>query len=731
MSDDFAMKLYALTYQRLVPEGVEWLPRWPVAYGMALQDNEPKDCLAAAMRRCLKRRFLGLFSLEQGLEMAERACHPNQRLAWIVTTCDTFGSRAIVPMLKKLAVCLNRPRPEDEWAQALCWGLGRLGRDILLPIGERFEHAGPLQKDHYCQCLWYLGKAARGCQKGLRGYPAPWSEAVLYALEGEGAELLIEWRVPHVWLDDRSLRRIGALAFSCRAEERAYACRALSGWGPGMEAGRRMLQVLLCDPEPEVACLAWESMGPSADLKGLRHAAECGHRRLKETAQSLALAYVIPRQNLENTDETVRIYVALLALAPPSREAQSQLLRLLPTFDEALQVEVLTHLVDYGLSNREWEGSLLAVMSSGSLELRCLALKAYRQIGGSVEPLLRWCGDRELGPFAVEAVLANGSVDLILRALDDDALLRTEFLEGMRRTDFLSGAILGPEPDRLFSRVEELAASDELAASVLSDLDLEGRDWPSIFAFAHLESKIVTYLMRRRRYFPETLIRQMSLGKAVTMETLELLTEILPRERVICLLGSMFTHSRIADRQLFFAALWSLEGDGWRLLTEWIGDPNQRISLAAVQMMKAWLSRSDGQRAWIDAAGTSFLRGRFRDWMKPELHRLLAQAMLGRKSVSAVDWALALLCEDPVTNRLCRDFLTSCLDTRLHRRVIEGVLAAALAGERPEAWRMLRLWIPLEEGIVEQILASPRDPDEEAEFARQSLLKELSDLRGR
>ncbi|MBS2035882.1 HEAT repeat domain-containing protein [bacterium] len=620
-----------------------------------------------------KARKPGPHSLEHCLHQSARALHPAQRLAWLMSLVEGHREKAIEPLLKSLGVALNRPSPFVELGEALAWALGQLGRDILLPIGDRFKDAPFLVREHYCQALWYLGPQARGCQPWLKNQHTEWAEAVLYRLEGLGSQALIERRRVPVWLDQPSLSRLAELAFSQEPGDRMYALRALDGWGPERPQAVRLVRATLADPDDEVKLQAWRtllSLGERPTASEVLAALRSQQRQLVQLASDhcdLLLGRQPPLDALEealhNEDSTrAGLALARLLARPFPGERLRRFLRLLGR----LTPEQQSAASDWVLSADWWAED--------------------------------WARMVELEPpcFPLLDALAEHSA----------ATLQLYLQPALRQ--------------RLLARLEKLAGGERL----LVQLQGECLTWDRLLSLSGDRLKGALDAIHKSGQLPDQLLQPLYAGQWIRAESLELMAALTPDgEERTARLQRVFAAAAPEARGSFEDVLERLPDQGWSLLGTWLEQPE--LSEAAMDLLdrrlkshpKAW------SRIWEMASATQ-TRGR-RDWVVAQAvcklhhpdHFEVAAQLAQRGDFRAALYAL--------------EFLHEHYSVRERPRVLELTLNCLGHPDRAvrlDAIRHLRLNSPLPEGCIDQLLNGRPDPEEMVEQARLNLIRELTHL---
>lgn len=578
-------RLFALVRHGTQPADLSGLPVWPAAWALSQRlsasELEPfpsasPQRLGLAMQR-RRARSPGPHGLDHCLHQSARALHPVQRLAWLMALVEGYGDKAIEPLLKSLGVALNRPSPFVELGEALAWALGQLGRDILLPISDRFKDAPFLVREHYCQALWYLGPRARGCQLWLKAQHTEWAEAVLYRLEALGSLELIERRRVPIWLDDKSLERLAELAFSQEPGDRLYALRALDGWGPARSQAVRMVQATLADPDDEVKLQAWRtllSLGELPEAADVSRALRSHHSQLVKLASDhcdLILGSKPPLDSLEEslaTGETARVELSLARLLarPFPSERLRRFLSILNRLTDDQQRQASEWLVKADWWAEDWARMV------------------------ELEPA---------NPFLLQALAnrPNATVQLYLQpALRQRLLDRLEGVEGAQHLrEQLQGACL--TWDRLWTLSSE--RRNQALEAILKAGEL-----------------------------PQQLLAPLFSGQFIRPESLELVIRMSPQPQLLNeRLQTIFSACLPEDRDCFKDALNLLPDQGWDLLLSWLRHPT--LADAAADLLAIRLKSENAAKERMLGEGTplleiadSKLRGRWQWMVAQEVCRL-------------------------------------------------------------------------------------------------------------
>lgn len=676
-------RLFALARHGAQAAELSGLPVWPAAWALS-QQFQPEELaafpsaspqrLALAMQR-RRARPAGPHGLDHCLHQSARALHPVQRLAWLMTLVEGYGERAIEPLLKSLGVALNRPSPFIELGEALAWALGQLGRDILLPISDRFKDAPFLVREHYCQALWYLGAQARGCQAWMQSQHTEWAEAVLYRLEALGSLALIERRRVPIWLDSKSLERLADLAFSQEPGDRLYALRALDGWGPARAQAVRVVRATLADPDDEVSLQAWRSLlslGERPAPADVSRALRSQHPQLVQLASDhcdLLLGSQPPLDALEQSlaaQDPLRVELSLARLMarPFPGNRLRPFLSLLKHLTDEQQQRASEWLVKADWWAEDW-ARMVELEPANAHLLRALA-------------------DRP-----------NATVQLYLQpALRQRLLTRLEGLpEGSHLREQLQGACL---------------TWDRLAA--LSS-DRRNQALEAILKSGEL---------------PEPLLKPLYSGRSILPESLELVARLTPPDELATRLCDIFAVALPEERSHFVEILPLLPSQGWPLLQSWLEKP--AIAEPALDLLELRLKNFADASQWLQQEGWPVLlpdtaavtRGRWQ-W-------LVAQVVCRLDFPEHFQWARELCEADfrPALHAL--EFLHEHYSVRERPTVLEITLKALVHPERAvrlDAIRHLRLNAPLPEGVIEQLVSMPPDPEKLVMRARLSLIQEL------
>ncbi|MFN8606478.1 MAG: hypothetical protein U0931_03035 [Vulcanimicrobiota bacterium] len=675
-------RLFALTRGQLVD--LAGLPVWPLAWALSQQKSEAElrpfpsasaQRLALAMQRRQPRKP-GPHSLEHCLHQSARALHPAQRLAWLMVLVEGHGEKAIDPLLKSLGVALNRPSPFVELGEALAWALGQLGRDILLTIGDRFKDAPFLVREHYCQALWYLGPRARGCQPWIKNQHTEWAEALLYRLEGQGSEALIERRRVPVWLDHTSLGRLAELAFSQEPGDRHYALRALDGWGPERAQAVRLVRATLADPDDEVKLQAWRTLLSLGELPGAADvylALRSQQRQLVKLASDhcdLLLGSQPPLEALEEAVDKENPARAGLALARLlSRPFPSDRLRRFLSLLGRLTPEQQRAAAEWVVSADWWAEDWARMVE---LEPPCLAL---------------------------------------LNALAEKpaATLQLYLQPGLR--------------PRLVGRLSKLRGGEKL----LEQLQGACLTWDRLFSLSSERLKGALEAIRKAGEVPEQLLAPLYAGEWIRPESLDLVVRGCQEpEQLAKRLKKLFAVTKPKNRAIFLDLFDQLPGHGWEILNQWLED--ETLSEGAADLLELRLKNNPGEiaRLRLDTLDRISTRTRGR-W-----HWTVAQAFCQTNYPDHLEAAerIALIGDFRAAVHAL-GFLHEQYSVRERPRVLSLTLNCLRHPDRTvrlEAIRHLRLSAPLPEGVVDELLGSLPDSDEMVEDLRLTLIKELTHL---
>ena len=578
-------RLFALTRHPAQPADLTGLPIWPAAWALSQQLEEAQlapfpsaspQRLGLAMQR-RRARPPGPHGLEHCLHQSARALHPVQRMAWLMALVEGFGERAIEPLLKSLGVALNRPSPFVELGEALAWALGQLGRDILLPIGDRFKDAPFLVREHYCQALWYLGPRARGCQAWIHSQHTEWAEAVLYRLEDLGSLALIERRRVPVWLDSKSLERLAELAFSQEPGDQLYALRALDGWGPARSQAVRIIRATLADPDDEVKLQAWRTLLSLGELP----AAEDVSRALRsQQAQLVQLAS-------DHCD-------LMLGSQPPLDSLAESL-----SAEDATRVELsLARLLARPFPSDRLR-RFLSLLNRLTEPQQKLASEWLVKADWWAEDWARMVELEPANPYLLRALAnrPNATVQLYLQpALRQRLLARLENVEGgAELREQLQGACL--TWDRLWTLSSE--RRNQALESILKSGEL-----------------------------PDPLLEPLYGGRSIGPESLELVVRMTPDSQQLNeRLQAIFSVCLPEERAYFRDALDLLGDQGWALLLSWLKHPT--LAEAAADLIEIRLKKENADKERMLGEGTPLLeiadpklRGRWQWMVAQEVCRL-------------------------------------------------------------------------------------------------------------
>lgn len=672
-------RLFALTRGQLAD--LAGLPVWPLAWALSRQQSAAElapfpsaspQRLALAMQR-RKPRKPGPHSLDHCLHQSARALHPAQRLAWLMSLVEGFGEKAIEPLLKSLGVALNRPSPFVELGEALAWALGQLGRDILLPIGDRFKDAPFLVREHYCQALWYLGAQARGCQSWLKNQHTEWAEAVLYRLEGLGSQALIERRRVPVWLDKQSLTQLAELAFSQEPGDRLYALRALDGWGPERPQAVRLVRATLADPDDEVKLQAWRtllSLGELPSASDVYTALRSQHRQLVQLATDhcdLLLGNQAPLDSLEEalqSGDGIRAELSLARLL--ARPFPTDRLRRFLSILSRLTPDQQKAAADWIVSAEWWVEDWARMVE---LEPPC--------------------------PFLLDALAQRSAATL---QLYPQTALR----------------------QRLVARLQALPGGEKLQEQ------LQGAclTWERLFSLGTERLKGVLEAIVKSGELPEQLLTPLYSAEWIRPESLDLIVQLTPQPEVLTeRLQTIFVAARPEERAHFNEILERLPDQGWSILAQWL--TRATLAEATLDLLERRLHDKPEHwgKIWAMAVAAQ-TRGR-RDW-------IVAQAVCRLDHPDHFETAAQLAQNGDFRAALhALDFLNEHYSVRERPRVLEITLNCLRHPERAvriDAIRQLRLNAPLPEATVDLLLNTQPDPEEVVERARLNLIGELTNL---
>lgn len=679
-------RLFALTRHPAQPADLNGLPVWPAAWALSqqLSGEELAPFPSASPQRlglAMKRRKVrppGPHPLDHCLHQSARALHPVQRLAWLMALVEGYGEKAIEPLLKSLGVALNRPSPFVELGEALAWALGQLGRDILLPIGDRFKDAPFLVREHYCQALWYLGPQARGCQPWIHSHHTEWAEGVLYRLEALGSLALIERRRVPVWLDSQSLERLADLAFSQEPGDRLYALRALDGWGPARSQAVRVVQATLADPDDEVKLQAWRtllSMGELPAADDVSRALQSQQPQLVQLATDhcdLILGSKPPLDSLAESlaagdSSRVELSLARLLARPFPSDRLRRFLSLLNQLSEPQQQRASQWLVKADWWAEDWARMV------------------------ELEPS---------NPFLLQAVAdrPSATVQLYLQpALRQRLLARLENVEGgAQLREQLQGACL------TWERLETL--SSERRNQALDAILKSGE-------------------------LPEPLLSPLLAGQSIRPESLELIARLTPSEQLSARLTEIFAVGLPEERAYFVEILPLLPSQGWPLLQSWL----EKLSLAepAIDLLEKRLQNFEEASQWLQQEGHTVLLPNTNPSSRARWQWLVAQVVCRLDFPDHFEWAREL-CEGESRGALhALEFLHEHYSVKERPRLLEITMHALEHPERAvrlDAIRHLRLSAPLPESVIDQLLSLNSDPEPLIESARVSLIRDLTHL---
>jgi hypothetical protein len=676
-------RLYALARHGAQSADLSGLPVWPAAWALSQQLSEDQlaafpsaspQRLALAMQRRRPRRA-GPHPLDHCLHQSARALHPVQRLAWLMVLVESHGEKAIEPLLKSLGVALNRPSPFVELGEALAWALGQLGRDILLPIGDRFKDAPFLVREHYCQALWYLGPRARGCQAWMKAQHTEWAEAVLYRLEALGSDALIERRRVPVWLDSKSLDQLAELAFSQEPGDRLYALRALDGWGPARSQAARLVRATLADCDEEVVLQAWRtllSLGERPEAADVSRALRSQHSQLAQLASdhcALLLGPLSPMDSLEASvaagDEfLVDLAMARLLARPFPGDRLRRFLALLNRLNAEQQQQAARWLVRSDWWAEDWARMV------------------------ELEPA---------NPYLLSAIAERA-----------DATIQLYLQPALRQ--------------RLVSRLEGIPDGEQLSEQLQGDC----LTWERLGELRPERRNQAMDAILKTGELPDPLVAPLYSGHFIQPESLELVALLTPPEKLAARLTEIFTVAKLEDRAYFVEVLPLLPSQGWPLLNSWLANP--KTAEPALDLLELRLKNFAEASEWLQKEGWSVLVPDASALTLGRWQWLVAQVVCRPDFPDNFNWARELCQGDFRAALHALDFLHEHYSVRERPRVLDLTVQALGHRERAvriDAIRHLRLNAPLPEAIIEQLLTLPPDPEVLVERARVTLLEEL------
>ncbi|ODT57498.1 hypothetical protein ABS71_19765 [bacterium SCN 62-11] len=662
-------RLFALARHGAQPAELSGLPVWPAAWALSQHSSEADltpfpsasaQRLALAMQR-RQARPAGPHPLDHCLHQSARALHPVQRLAWLMALVEGHGEKAIEPLLKSLGVALNRPSPFIELGEALAWALGQLGRDILLPIGERFKDAPFLVREHYCQALWYLGGQARGCQAWMKVQQTEWAEAVLYRLEALGSEALIERRRVPIWLDEKSLDRLADLAFSQEPGNRLYALRALDGWGPARTQAVRLVRATLADPDDEVVLQAWRSLlslGERPDPADVSRALRSQHSQLVELATDhcdLLLGSRSPLDSLEEALEAgdplrVELALARLLARPFPGERLRRFLALLNRLNDEQQRQAAAWLVKADWWAEDW-ARLVELEPSNAHLLRAIAERPNATVQLYLQPALR---------------------------------------------------------QRLLQRLEGVSGAEELREQ------LQGAclTWDRLASLSSERRNQALEVILESGELPTPLLQPVLSGESIHPESLELVARMTPPHQLGERLTEIFSVSGVEDRVHFVEILPLLPSQGWPLLSSWLDQPN--LAEPALDLLESRLRDFAGASDWLRQEGWTVLVPDAAPPARARWQWLVAQVVCRLDFPDHFEWARELCQADFRSALHALEFLYENYAVSRRPEVIGLILEALGHSDRAvrvEAIAYIRKIQPKVSAVVSWMEALEPDPD--------------------
>ena len=665
-ADDFPLRLLLLSQGELPPGPVdEWMLVWfcrdhPAAALVGAHHASPRR-RALAVRRHRPRAH---HSLRECLEGIGQAAHPQLRLVWLL---QARRHQAVPDLLSWLA----NPSLSEDLVSALCWILGQFGREIVLQIGDRFPSALRVIKDRYCRALWYLGTEARGCERWFHHHDTPWSRAVLYRLEGWGAQQLMDWKAAPLWLDERSLKALAEKAFSWDLEERYYSLDALQGWGPHLSQAGDLLETLGMDPDPEFS---------RAALSAMR---QLGFRPKFSTLTVLARR---PDINLDDLCDDIR-----------PEDLQKD-----PEFALRLLQSTGLHSI------------VLCLLGEGhSADVRRAALQAFVRVGCQSSELIPYLKDPELRQCAAQLLVRSAPPEVLLPLLEQRQI-RQEF----RRSSWLLYALVFWEPQH-FEQLQQ--ALVRLDPALLEQLSLESIQWHQYSNFNSTQRRVAHALIELHQRFPEEFLHEMLYGLVPGSEPVQLLVQYGPGEQLAGWLARIWARRQPSERDVCWRALYDLQKEGWLALVEQLDHPQLLVAHAALRRLADWTSA----REWLLECAPQILSSAVHPVVLPRFGEWLVSALFPPQTdvSEALDpLALALL---PLAGDK-----RNLLDSYLYRCRPSARLLQNYQNYPPDIrlciLQWLRMWRP--RGILTRVRRLKRDQEPYLRLARLQLLDDLGGL---
>lgn len=535
---------------------------------LAIQRRRPRGGSRHALVDCL-----------QGIREAP---HPQLRLVWLLLLVEGHPQAAGRELIRIL-----RTDPKAEVRAACAMGLSLLGRDPLLDLEEAFQHASPPVRDLICQTLWHLGPKARGCQDWLASYDSNWSRAVLYRLESEGWQVLMQRRVWPLWIDRHSLAALADLAFSLQPDDRLYALRALAGWGPELPDAEGLLKALVRDPDADV------SQAAAALASHLGWSEARPHSR-----DELAALLSVPRS---------------ASSSPlPSLARQRELLQAFAYLEAEEQLEFLKELAAHGIPDPKSAEKVWEVLEfPHTTPWRLAALNAYLRVGRKPRRLGELLSDSNLTmrQAAAEVVVQEGHPEFLLASLD-----RVEIQRAFSRGPHILRALTEWPPDK-FAELEQRLRQLELDKA-LAPLELSAVQWTRFDNFTPTQHQVAAALVRYHKRLPGELVQEVIEGKLSSPGLLELWQEF-PPERHYCRgLAQLLLRSPSSGRNSAREALKGQGKLGALALADLFTEADASLADQAVRELIAWpQSRSWAQATWLERCPHDRVRALLRNWL--------------------------------------------------------------------------------------------------------------------
>lgn len=688
------------------------IPEWTRVF---LWEKRPAELLVLHPHPSPQRRALALQRyrprrpaqpLQHCMEKARRAPHPQLRLVWLVLLLHHHGPEAIAPLLRAVA-------RRDEFSEACCWALGRLGRDIVLEIGDRHGAATPGVKELYYQALWYLGRRARGCESWPGWGDSPWARAVLFGLEDWGWRLLLQWRASPLWLNQESLAALGEMAFSSEEGDRWYALRALLGWGPAKEGVGRMVEVLCYDSDPELAgaaLLALGQLGARLRLPALREIL----RRCPEKVCRVAVKFFF-----EKADPTE--FSGVPSLADHARE--NLVLHCLAGLEPELQIRAL-EFAEIPQWSLQKSARLLEpfLFSPHTLTTRLEAIAAFVRVGGELRILASLLDDPE-GEIRLAAA------EILVQIAPQEILLGyfqySEIVSQFHKLAGVLRALLEWSSGDLEHLLQQLSGNPSVAArGILRQLELSAVEWSNYGRFNSTQLAVAKSLIRHNQAFPEELLEKMVSGTFQGAGALALFVRYASPSDLQEHLPRLFQHHPISERLLAWEELQARGEVGWTAALDLLAAAEELVALDAANQLSQWFPGHE----WLDRVGLQILESLVHPLIRAVMADWIARVKvhpLAEVSEANQAWALAVL---PHVSHF-KPMVEGYLD-RAQRAGAD--LTKLLNGyvEHPDLrfdiLRWLRLWRP--EGVAKKVRAWPADSEPPLQLARLQLLFETDQL---